>query len=406
VREQIKERLVEQNPHWTSGYFYESGIKRDVYMDIKANLHDKLILVLYGPRRVGKTTLLRQIINDLISAVERHRILYMSLDAYRFDLIEALRAYRELFSLDLHQGSFFVFIDEIQKREEWDEELKYLYDTFSNVHFVVSGSSSLGLKKGKQTLAGRTKTFLIKPLSFLEYLRFTGKTATTSVFNTYLLRQLPYLALYDIDPKEYIQDLVQKAIFGDLVDTYQIKEPEIVERIFRLIAKAPGQILRLTDISQEFGINRNTISRYLRYLEETLLIRKVYNYSRNIRKSEIKSKKYYPFYPTLSAYVLPYLPALGYLYETEAALKLDAEYFWRERNKEIDFIIGEDLDVGVEVKAGRRLQRKACKGFWSCPLSLRRRIIVHAPDSEILERCESIEYLPITEIESILKERQ
>jgi len=97
--------------------------------------------------------------------------------------------------------------------------------------------------------------------------------------------------------RKYIKEsIVEKVIYRDLTQLFKIKDIGVLESLLEIIMEEPGQLIELTDLSKELKISRQTLSNYFFYLEESFLIRKLYNFSRNKRKSERKLKKYYPQY--------------------------------------------------------------------------------------------------------------
>ncbi len=392
----IKEIIYELNPHWEEGFFYEYKKKRNAFFKLKEDLNSSLITALYGPRRTGKSILVKQLIDYLLrKGVKREKILYFSFDLYRKDILEVVKSYREMFSHNFRKGRFYIFLDEMQKVENWSEELKHLYDNYeNNIKLFITGSSSLKIKKGSENLAGRIKKIMLNVMSFEEYLKFKGiKVKTEGEFNKYLYRQLPYLVLNEENPSTYIKEIVKKYIYEDIAFE-GVRNPSLMEDLFRIIARTPGQIIKLSDLSDDLSINRNTLSYYLSLLEENLLIRKLYNFSKSARKTEIKSKKYYPFYPNLCAYS-PLFPELPLVYETHIANISNASYFYHKNGDEIDFIVGENLDTGIESKAKNVIKDKDIRTLIKNPLNLKKRIVVHKENSKILSREKNIKFIPI-----------
>ena len=255
---------------------------------------------------------------------------------------------------DYSYYSNIIFKAKIQYLENWASHVKILYDNL-DCKIYISGSSASDLRRGKESLAGREFELFLPPLSFTEYLDMKNikPVSDYNLWRTYLQymdHQLPELVSSKISEKEYISQLVDKVINNDLIRLFNIRDTTPIDTIFRLICKAPGDVIITLDLSQELSLDRRTVQQYLQILEQSLLIRKVYNYSKNPRKSEKRHKRYYPFYTSLHWYISPYPIEFGKKAETEVAFQLSADYFWSERGKEIDFIIGEELEKGVEVK--------------------------------------------------------
>ena len=415
---ELKDQLYVMNSHWVEEE-YQYKFYRNIFDKLVSQLDNSLILSLIGPRRVGKTFLMKQLIQYLLSEVkstadeklynklernkvDKKRILYFSFDEYRADPFEVIKLWKEEFALDLRKGKYWLFFDEIQYINNWAEKIKIIYDSYPNFKIVISGSASAKLKRGKESLAGRELQFIISPLSFKEYLKIKNKEVLSeeikmNLYLDYLKRQLPALAVQDIDPKDYIKEIVDKAIDYDIPLLFNIEEKDKLKSLFRIICKSPGDIIKIEDLSSELGINRITLSKYLGALEESFLVRKLYNYSRNPRKSEKRAKKYYPYFTTLHEYTYPFTPDFSRIAETEVAFQTNAQYFWNERGHEIDFIIGENLDIGLEVKIKKKIIKSDFKWLLNTPLSISRKLVVTLPGS-VYEKYKGVEFVSLPDL--------
>ncbi len=349
----LNEELRIQNKHWVTP-FDTPKFHRRLFDELLLNLNNKFILSVMGPRRVGKTTMLKQAINHLVKdGTDPTDILYFSLDTHTKDLLSIYNKFIEELDKEMW-GQYILIFDEIQYLDNWASQVKLLYDSLEHCKIVISGSSTTDLRRGKESLAGREIEMFLPPLNFDEYLSLRGLSVVTESMRwkeylRYMNHQLPEMVAPSIDPRAYISLLVVKIISNDLVRLHGLKDTSTVDTIFRIICKSPGEVIVARDLSNELGVDERKVRTYLRYLEQALLIRKVYNYSRNARKSEHRHKRYYPYFTTLHWYVHPYEIELGKKAETEVAFQLGAEYFWNDRGREIDFIVGDELDIGVEV---------------------------------------------------------
>ncbi|MCX8179248.1 MAG: ATP-binding protein [Candidatus Aenigmarchaeota archaeon] len=356
-----------------------------MFRKVISYLNQPLIITLTGPRRVGKTVLMKQVINHLISeGYPRRNILFFSFDEEVEEIIPIINAWEELIGRKVRGNKFFLFLDEIQKLDNWAKKVKLIYDAL-DIKIFLSGSASTEVKKGSESLAGRAVDLLIEPLSFSEYLTFSGK-ANIEIeeerwreYLFYIHRQLPDLVIYpSLNSKEYIGSIVKKVIYEDIRRYYGVEEPEIVESIFKSICREPGQIIAVSDIAKDFGISRPTASNYLLALEKSFLLRKLYNFSRNARKVEVRSKKYYPYYTNLVDYVE--LTEISKMIETEVAWKTNADFFWNDRGKEIDFIKN---FTGIEVKTRKVIDSQDVKWLLYNNLKLKNKVLVTIPTSEL-----------------------
>ncbi len=305
TREQVAKRLVFDNPWWTGGGVDEEvrgWPRRDYFKpfrELALDLSVRRAVVLMGPRRVGKTVLLQQLIAELLgegSAPES--VMFASLDTPTYlelSLDELIGLYFERFGHD--RGSrVFVFLDEIQYRKDWELHLKSLVDSFPRARFIVSGSAAAALKlKSRESGAGRFTEFVLPPLTFKEYLRFSGGLRAQvgeeagppprediQLLNSELVNYLNFGAFPEAalslsiqrDPGRYIrQDILDKVLLRDLPGLYGIEDIQELYRLFSMLAYNTGQELNIEALSQKSGVSKVTLRRYLEYLEAAFLVR-------------------------------------------------------------------------------------------------------------------------------------
>src|SRR3989344_2502541 len=268
------------------------------------------IVAFTGLRRVGKTTLMRKIVEDYIkNNFGNKKILYFSFDEYKEEkIVSVIKEYEDISGFDLRKEKVLFLLDEIQKVKDWENQIKILYDTYKpNIKFIISGSETLFIRrKSKETLAGRIFEFKIEPLTFKEFLKFKNQEyrpigiymkTLRKLFNDYIhIQGFPELIDvqdYEIINKYIKEGIIEKIIFRDIQESEKINDIAVVHSLLNIIINKPGQIIEITDISNQLGISRQTISIYLKYLEDAFLIKKLYNFSKSRRKVERKLKKYY-----------------------------------------------------------------------------------------------------------------
>lgn len=313
--EDIKQRLARDNPWWATpgGHSIpEASHPRRVYFgpfkELALNFHIRRAAVLLGPRRVGKTFMLKQLIHEaMMGGITAESILYASIDTPVYSGI-SLERFLEFMPAGSPNGRVVVF-DEIQYLRDWEVHLKDLVDTYRNVKFIASGSAAAALRlKSQESGAGRFSEFMLPPLTFYEFLRFLGDDerlikAPENEEDRYKADDLEALNRRFIDylnyggypeavlndeirkyPEQFIRnDIVDKVLLKDLPNLYGINEIQQLNKLFSFLAYNAGNEASLENISQESGISKPTIKRYIDYLESAFLIIKVPNVDDNCK---------------------------------------------------------------------------------------------------------------------------
>jgi predicted AAA+ superfamily ATPase len=365
----LKESLREFNPWWR-GEFHLDFRPRSIYQEIQKFFPLRQIIALTGLRRVGKTTLLEKAALDKISSgFPASHVLYVSFDEFRnIELREVLKAYEDLLGVDIRDGASLLLLDEIQKLDDWDDQLKVLYDTAKDIKIVISGSESLFIRRrSRETLAGRIFEFKVEPLTFKEFLSFKGiDLRPVGLYEKELSRRfaefmktlgLPELVGIEDKTvvKKYVREsLVEKVIYRDLPGLLKVKDIAVLESILNIFMEEPGQLIEISGLAGELNLARPTLSNYLMYLEESFLVRKLYNFSTNRRKTERKLKKYYPAVPSVDLLFREDRFSLSKVFECHVVNQLRAEFFWRDPLKhEVDVVLVGEETCPVEIKFGK-----------------------------------------------------
>ena len=368
----IEDALKGFNPWWERKFslvYHE----REVYDEIKAYIRLPMMIALSGLRRVGKSTLMLKIAEDHISkGMAPNKVLYFSFDDFKdAEPREIVKEYERLNGLDINNGRYLFLFDEIQKLADWQDKLKILYDLHKGkIKIILSGSESLFLRKRtKESLAGRIFLFNINRLSFKEFITFKGKQTILErpklyrkellqLFEEYLHTQ-GFPELVNIKDREVIrkyirEGIIDKIIYKDIPQLFKIEDIGVLESLINLLMDEPGQLIELSDLASELRITRQTLSNYITYLEESQLLKKLYNYSRNGRKTERKLKKYYP---TVISVDLPFSAdsaVRSHAFEWLIVNQTGAEFFWRDAYKnEVDIVLGKKVPIPIEVKYGK-----------------------------------------------------
>jgi hypothetical protein len=332
---------------------------------------DKRQIVLFaGLRRVGKTTLMYQIIDDLLkSGLNPYNILYFPFDEMKYDLENIIKQYEtDVLREDISNKKVFIFLDEIQKLEGWPSEVKLLYDSNPKLKIFLTGSAQITMWRGtRESLAGRFFDFVIRPLDFDEYLDFKEIKIDKSrekVFEKDLRRHMAgflktggFIEALNLDEhmlKKYLKEsLLERVIFVDIPQTFRLDLPELLMKILNITASRPGFYLDYKNISNDLKIDHRTIANYVSYLEYALFVQKLYNYSRNLLTSEKKVKK---LYLCNTAFTLALNPQIGLsaVLEQFFVNSLGAKFFLKTpQREEIDIIHVQNscvLPVGIKIR--------------------------------------------------------
>lgn len=368
--------LEDLNEWWTTGRVREElkqKYKRHLFQRLAQKLKARFINAITGLRRVGKTTLLYQLIDDLLeSHTNPNNILYFSFDEAAGSVDEVLDFYREARGVDFKTERIFIFLDEIQKAENWENELKKYYDLYPKIKFVISGSESLFiLGKTRETLAGRIFEFYLPPLGFREYLEFNGIEnpetlsirETEQLFLKYVKRGgFPEtIAMEEREIGRYIRTIVvDKVIYRDIQMLGKIKDPTILVDLLETISVNPGMLVEYQSMAQRFERDKRTISKFIFWLRESFLIRMLGNYRKGRVAALRKAKKAYPMDNSFFlAFGAPSEPTfLGRAVETAVLNSAGAETFWKN-TFDVDAVVD---GVPLEVRYQQKITSQDLKG--------------------------------------------
>ncbi|OIN98035.1 hypothetical protein AUJ66_01680 [Candidatus Desantisbacteria bacterium CG1_02_38_46] len=372
--------LLKYNRHWEKGFKYPYTRKREIFNELLKHIEERQIVEVVGLRRTGKTTLLFQIINYLLEkGANPFSLCYFTFDEEMSTIDGLLETFSHQTQMDFKNEKVYIFLDEIQKLTDFQNQLKIYYDLYPNLKFFISGSTSLFIKKKTQeSLAGRIISFFLPPLNFKEYLHFKEKEEILeklSVFGQEIEKEFEmFLESQFIETinmkesaarKEYLISVIRKIIFEDIPRNFSVSNPEILWRIVQIVGQNPGITIDYQGLSREIGISNKTLSAYFFYLAESFLMKKIFNFSRNLLTSEKKLKKFYLASPSFSAAISDFIER-GKLVENFVISLKDYRFFWRDAYKhEVDFISVEDKKIiPVEVKYKEKVSEKELKNLF------------------------------------------
>ncbi|KKS45760.1 AAA family ATPase [Candidatus Gottesmanbacteria bacterium RIFCSPLOWO2_02_FULL_42_29] len=247
-------------------------------------------IVIYGARQVGKTTL----VNDV---VQHSGLKTLTVNADQSKYLDIFSG-RDLNKIsNLVAGYELLFIDEAQRIPEIGINLKIILDNLKPLKVIVTGSSSLDLaSKVSEPLTGRIWTYKLYPISFFEL----KKLKNVFELDDNLEERLLYGSYPDIfsinghiNKIEYLQILSDSYLYKDLLELGGLKNSAKIRDLLKLLAFQIGNEVSLTELGSSLGMGKDTVSRYIDYLEKTFIVFRLKGFSRNLRKEVTKMDKIY-----------------------------------------------------------------------------------------------------------------
>lgn len=364
----MEELFYKSNPWWKEEV-KDNSIKRNKYLDkIKPLITNKDIIILTGLRRIGKTTILKQIIQELIiKGIKKEHIFYISLDILQIKnltITEIIEEYKKIHKISLNQKTY-VFLDEITEKKDYNQELKNVYD-FGNMKIFASSSSASLLKDGKAYLTGRARYIEIEPLDFNEFLIFNNYKINKS--EKYLLKKyfeeylefggIPeYILTKDIS---YLTELTNTIIYKDIIAKHKIRNELFVFDLFKLLCERVGKTLSYNKLARILGINKDTVQTYISYFIDTYLFRQI-EIKGKLNEKILNNKKFYCTDLGLRNNVVGFKDK-GAIYENLVynSIKHNNPSYILKEGIEIDFCFKDTL---IEAKYGQELTEKQKKLF-------------------------------------------
>ena len=371
--------FYKSNPWWEEP-FVLNAIQRDVYLnELEGYIDNKDIIFLTGLRRVGKTTLLKGIVNLLlhVKKIEPKHIFYISLDLYALEglsIADIVTEYRKIHKLSSSQ-MIYLFFDEVTSKKSYQQELKNLYD-LGDVKIFASASSASLLKDSQAFLTGRQRLVEVMPLSFEEYLQFKKiviKKADDHLVESYFEEYMKdggmpeYVLTGDIS---YLSNLIDNIIYKDIIAYHKIKDEQMVKDFFKLLMERSGKQLSLNKMANILGIGVDTARRFQSYFEETYLIYTVERHGK-LNERLRHPKKIYAGDVGIRNLITGYRDK-GAVFENLVYLKLKHKHlrYVYEGSNEIDFFT--DDEALIEVKYNSVLNENQQKLFESYPAKERK----------------------------------
>ena len=288
-----------------------SFVKRKILPEILKHLSAKEITLITGARQAGKTTLMNEV--RKILQQQGQKALYFNLDFESdFYYFESQEKLIQKIKLELGDEKGFIFIDEIQRKENAGLFLKGLFDRSEGYKFIVSGSGSMELKeKIHESLTGRKRVFELPTITFWEFLNYKTdyryeknlssffkleKERINLILNEYLIYGgYPRIITEQLreEKKLLINEIFDSYLKKDIVYLLRVERPEIFTKLIRLLAYYSGSILNYSTLASDVGISVPTLKKFLWYAENTFVIKTIYPFFKNKRKELKKSPTIY-----------------------------------------------------------------------------------------------------------------
>ena len=329
-------------------------IERLLKEQISKRLYRGKVVIVVGPRQVGKTTLLRMLIDD----TDREVLVW------NCDEPDVRRKLADPTSTELGAetaNADLILIDEAQRVQNIGITLKLLVDNYPEKQVVVTGSSAIELSNSiNEPLTGRKYEYVMFPFSTEELIREFGATEERRMLERRLIYgSYPEVVNHPGEERETLTDLVSSYLYKDIFSFQDVRKPEIIEQLLQAIALQVGSEVSFNELGRLLGLTSITVQRYIDLLEKSYVLFHLRSFSRNVRSELKKSRKIY-FYDNgvRNALLGDYKPlalrndtgALWENYIISERMKHNAysgyygkSYFWRtQQQQEVDYI--EDYD--------------------------------------------------------------
>ena len=329
-----------------------NDIKRDLHSVLESKIGKGKVILLIGPRQVGKTTLLKAILSEKAAS---NSVQYWNCD--EGEVRSMLSKDSSSHFKSLVGNSKFIVIDEAQRVKDIGLTLKILHDNFPDVQFAVTGSSSLDLSNTiNEPLTGRKFEYNLFPFSTNELINHTNMLDEIKQLENRLVYGFyPDVVNNPGDEKEILSNIVSSYLYKDVFEFQDVRKPAIIEKLVQALALQVGSEVSFNELGNLLGIDTLTVQRYVDLLEKAYVIFHLHSYSRNVRNELKKSIKIYFYDNGVRNAVISNFSSCGLRSDTgelwenfliSERVKNNAfhnrkakYYFWRTTQKqEVDFI--------------------------------------------------------------------
>jgi len=264
-------------------------IPRTIASNIKEAIETRnKIILLYGARQTGKTTLVSKILEDISG-----KVLYINADEKKYIDLLSSRDFNKLRLLV--EGYELLFIDEAQRVPDIGINLKILHDRLPDLKIIATGSSSFELaNRVQEALTGRTYTFQLHPITFDELRAMYSPIELGERLDEFLTFGF-YPELFHLPSQEdkiaYLRELTTSYLYKDIFHLKSVKYPRRFDHLLRLLAFQIGSQVSIKEIGQQLQMSKETVAMYIDLLEKAFVVFRLSGFSRNLRKEVIKMDK-------------------------------------------------------------------------------------------------------------------
>jgi hypothetical protein len=266
------------------------SVQRDLEKTINSRLFKRKVIVIVGPRQVGKTTLLQLIANS-----SDKRKLFLNCDEpdirRKLDLPTSAQLKALIGDAEL------VFIDEAQRVKDIGITLKLMIDSIPEKQIIVTGSSALELSNSiNEPLTGRKFEYRLFPFSFGELSKERGILEESRLLEHRMIYGMyPDVVNNQGNEREILTNIASSYLYKDIFEFQDIRKPEIIEKLLQALALQIGNEISFHELAQLVGVDSATVQRYIDLLEKSYIIFHLRSFSRNVRNELKKSRKIYFF---------------------------------------------------------------------------------------------------------------
>ena len=367
-KNKLKELLIEYKQRFLTAR--TDLIRRKIQDNIEPFIKFKEVVIITGPRRGGKSSLMKLICDDLIKkeSVPPSNILYLNFEDERFIEFNAAGDFAQIYELFLQinkpTGRLYFFLDEIQNVIGWERWVNRLYENENIKIFLTGSNASLLSSEISTALTGRNRTITNFPFSFGEFLNFknyrlqendfyqTKKRAEIKSFFQEYLKLGGYPEITKINDPTLLEQYFKDIIYRDILPRYSVKKIKEIRELCLFLTSNLGSIHSYSRLQNLIGVKSlNTVKTYLEILEEVFLFFRINLFDYSIKRQIYNPSKIYIIDTALGNSIsFKFSENIGHIYENLVFLELKRRnkeiYYWKsKKGKEVDFLIKKGLNI-------------------------------------------------------------